>query len=101
MIIDLHTNTRPASTCSIMPPEELVQRAKEIGLDGVCLTEHNKVHDPAVIQDLSDRNNTRPASTCSIMPPEELVQRAKEIGLDGVCLTEHNKVHDPAVIQDL
>jgi hypothetical protein len=38
-----------------MPPEELVRRAKEIGLDGVCLTEHNKVHDPAFIQDLSQK----------------------------------------------
>jgi len=32
-----------------------VQRVKEIGLDGVCLTEHNKVHDPTFIQDLSQR----------------------------------------------
>lgn len=38
-----------------MPPEELVRRAKEIGLDGVCLTEHNKVHDPSFIQDLSQK----------------------------------------------
>lgn len=30
-----------------------MRRAKERGLDGVCLTEHNKVHDPAFIQDLS------------------------------------------------
>jgi hypothetical protein len=36
-----------------MPPEDLVQRAKELGLDGVCLTEHNKTHDPAFIQYLS------------------------------------------------
>lgn len=54
-IIDLHTHTSPASYCSIMPPEDLVRTAKEIGLDGVCLTEHNKIHDPAFIQDLSRR----------------------------------------------
>ena len=42
MKIDLHCHTYPASTCSNMSIDELVARAMEIGLDGICLTEHNK-----------------------------------------------------------
>jgi hypothetical protein len=39
--IDLHTHTRHGSSCSYMEPQELVERAVEVGLDGVCITEHN------------------------------------------------------------
>jgi predicted metal-dependent phosphoesterase TrpH len=42
MKIDLHCHTFPASSCSNMSIEDLAARAREIGLDGICLTEHNK-----------------------------------------------------------
>lgn len=45
MNIDLHSHTLPLSTCSHMAVEELVRTAKERGLDGICLTEHNKPWD--------------------------------------------------------
>ena len=38
MIIDLHTHTRFGSNCSYLDPGELARRAKETGLDGVCIT---------------------------------------------------------------
>jgi len=38
-----------------MSPEELVRRAKELGMDGVCLTEHNKTHDPSYIRHLGKK----------------------------------------------
>jgi hypothetical protein len=38
--IDLHVHTSPKSPCSNINPEELIQEAKRIGLDGFCLTEH-------------------------------------------------------------
>ena len=41
MKIDLHCHTFPASSCSNMSIEDLAARAMEIGLDGICLTEHN------------------------------------------------------------
>jgi len=44
-IIDLHTHTTPASGCSRLRPDDLVQRAKQLGLDGVCLTEHQVTWD--------------------------------------------------------
>lgn len=36
-----------------MPPEQLVLRARELGLDGVCITEHNAHWDDDSLQSLS------------------------------------------------
>ena len=41
MIIDLHVHTAPKSPCSNMSPQELITEAKKVGLDGVCLMEHD------------------------------------------------------------
>ncbi|MBI4311492.1 MAG: PHP domain-containing protein [Chloroflexi bacterium] len=43
MLIDLHNHTLHLSTDSGLTLDELLARAKERGLDGVCLTEHNAV----------------------------------------------------------
>jgi predicted metal-dependent phosphoesterase TrpH len=40
LIIDLHTHTLIGSDDSYIDIDELVQRAKENGLDGVCVTDH-------------------------------------------------------------
>jgi predicted metal-dependent phosphoesterase TrpH len=45
MRIDLHVHTSPRSSCSNIDPEKLVQEAKRIGLDGLCLTEHQVMWD--------------------------------------------------------
>ena len=52
MVIDLHVHSSPASPCSSSPVDEIIQEAKRIGLDGVCLTDHNHVWDPAEVEDL-------------------------------------------------
>lgn len=41
MIIDIHTHSMPWSEDSTMSPDQLIRRAKEVGLDGICLTEHD------------------------------------------------------------
>ena len=41
MLIDLHTHTHPLSHDSLLSPDDLIEAAKETGLDGVCLTEHD------------------------------------------------------------
>ncbi|MHA1310356.1 MAG: PHP-associated domain-containing protein [Candidatus Helarchaeota archaeon] len=41
MLIDLHVHTYPKSKCSNMSPEECIEKAIEIGLDGLVFTEHN------------------------------------------------------------
>ena len=42
MLIDLHCHTLPLSSCSALAADELVALAAERGLDGVCLTEHDR-----------------------------------------------------------
>ena len=46
MFIDLHTHTAAHSDDSIQSPEDLILEAKGLGLDGICLTEHDAFWDP-------------------------------------------------------
>lgn len=39
MLIDLHCHTKYSYDC-YLEPVDLIQRAKELGLDGICITEH-------------------------------------------------------------
>ena len=57
MLIDLHTHTRWGSGCAYMEPSALIQRAKHIGLDGVCITEHNQPWDRRAIERLSKEHD--------------------------------------------
>ena len=57
MLIDLHAHTRYGSSCAYMDPSALVQRAKHIGLDGVCITEHNQPWDRRAIEKLSKEHD--------------------------------------------
>lgn len=40
MEIDLHTHTNRYSGCSNIHPVQLIRRARDVGLDGIALTEH-------------------------------------------------------------
>jgi hypothetical protein len=40
LIIDLHVHTSVGSADSIIGPEDVVKMARQVGLDGVCVTEH-------------------------------------------------------------
>lgn len=41
MLIDLHVHTASKSPCSNITPRQAVDEAKRIGLDGICLMEHD------------------------------------------------------------
>ena len=56
MIIDLHTHTSYGSPCGYMDPGQLIERAKVIGIDGVCITEHNQLWDQRAIDSLVQRH---------------------------------------------
>lgn len=56
MTIDLHVHTHPASPCSSASADALIEEAKRIGLDGICLTDHNHVWDPAEVAELKQRH---------------------------------------------
>ena len=53
MRIDLHIHTSPLSACSYIDPYELVQEARRLKLDGLCLTEHQVLWDPAEVDKLA------------------------------------------------
>jgi len=53
MRIDLHIHTAPLSACSYLEPHELVQEARRLKLDGICLTEHQVLWDPAEVNKLA------------------------------------------------
>ncbi len=46
MLIDLHTHTQPLSHDSLLTSDRLIEAAKQAGLAGVCLTEHDFFWDP-------------------------------------------------------
>ena len=56
VIIDLHVHTSPASACSSAPVDDLIEEAKRIGLDGICLTDHNYVWPRDAVEDLRQRH---------------------------------------------
>ena len=57
MLIDLHTHTRPLSWDSYLHPDELVERSKAAGLDGICLSEHDFFWKPEDVADLAKRHD--------------------------------------------
>ena len=57
MLIDLHTHTRPLSWDSYLSPDDLVERSKQAGLDGICLSEHDYLWDPDEVAKLAKRHD--------------------------------------------
>ena len=56
MRFDLHAHTRVMSSCSQLTPEDLVERAKAIGLDGIVITEHDAQWEPEALAELAERS---------------------------------------------
>jgi predicted metal-dependent phosphoesterase TrpH len=40
-----------------MDPDQLIQQAKQVGLDGICITEHNQIWDREAIERLRNKHN--------------------------------------------
>ncbi|MGQ9572148.1 MAG: PHP domain-containing protein [Dehalococcoidia bacterium] len=57
--VDLHTHTRFGSNCSYMEPGQLVRRAREVGLDAVCITEHNTLWEEEALRALAAEGGVR------------------------------------------
>lgn len=50
-VFDLHVHTVRGSSDSSLTPQQLVEKARSIGLDGVCLTEHSGGWDAQSLDD--------------------------------------------------
>ena len=57
MLIDLHTHTKPLSWDSYLTPDDLIERSKAAGLDGICLSEHDYFWEPAAVAELATRHD--------------------------------------------
>lgn len=57
MLIDLHTHTRPLSWDSLLDPNDLIERSKKAGLDGICLSEHDYFWEPEEVAKLAKKHN--------------------------------------------
>jgi len=55
--IDLHVHTSHLSPDSVLHPEEAIKKAKDMGLDGICFTEHDRAWEMSDIKELSHNNN--------------------------------------------
>lgn len=56
MLIDLHTHTSPLSWDSELTPDDVIDVAKQRGLDGVAFTEHDAAFDPEEARALARRH---------------------------------------------
>jgi predicted metal-dependent phosphoesterase TrpH len=52
MKIDLHNHTTTSSQCSILDVRDLITQAQKMGLDAVCVTEHNTLYGGKVAENL-------------------------------------------------
>jgi predicted metal-dependent phosphoesterase TrpH len=57
MLIDLHTHTRPLSWDSYLTADELIERSRKAGLDGICLSEHDYFWEPEKVRELAKKHN--------------------------------------------
>jgi predicted metal-dependent phosphoesterase TrpH len=56
LLVDLHAHTYPKSDDSFVSADELVDAARQSGLDGICLTEHDDFWPPKSAQELTRRH---------------------------------------------
>ena len=59
MRIDLHIHTSPRSACSDLDPLELIQEARRLNLDGICLTEHQVLWDIGDVDELARKGGIK------------------------------------------
>lgn len=70
LIIDIHTHTYPTSVDSFIDADELIEEAKRLGLDGVCITDHDGFWDHREVEDLSKRHDFLVLPGCEVTTEE-------------------------------
>lgn len=54
--IDLHIHSAPASPCSSVAVNQIIDAAKNLGLDGICLTDHNYLWGSKEVEELRQKH---------------------------------------------
>ena len=70
MIIDIHTHTYPTSDDSSLSPEQLIEEARRIGIDGLCITDHDRFWSPQEVNDLSKAHDFLVLPGCEVTTEE-------------------------------
>jgi predicted metal-dependent phosphoesterase TrpH len=91
MRIDLHIHTSPRSACSYLDPLELIQEARRLKLDGICLTEHQ------VLWEIDDVEKLAKDSGIKIFRGNEFTTNQGDILVFGF----YKDIKELLMIQDL
>ena len=70
MLIDIHTHTYPTSDDSNLTPEDLISEAKKVGLDGICITDHDGFWNPRDIEKIGIDNDFLVLPGCEVTTEE-------------------------------
>jgi hypothetical protein len=92
LLIDLHTHSYPHSDDSFMSVDELIEGSKSLGLDAICLTDHDAFWTTEQIDDLSNRHNFL------IIPGCEINTEAGHVLVFGLSKYEFG-MHKPEFLQ--
>ena len=57
MVIDMHVHTAPASPCAAAPIEDLIAEAKDLGVHGMVVTDHNYIWNSEDVERLRDKHD--------------------------------------------
>jgi len=90
MKIDLHNHTSLSSTCSILDVHDLIRLARERGLNGVCVTEHNTMEGGLIAEEIGREKGflVLPAQEVKTQEGDILTYGLFDEGLRGIALNE-------------
>jgi len=57
VLIDMHNHTNVSSPCSVLATAELIETARQAGLDAICVTDHLSIEGANVAQELGRKMN--------------------------------------------
>ena len=57
MLVDLHSHTWPRSHDSVLNPDDLIERAKKAGLDGIVFTEHDVIWEESDLEEIRAKHD--------------------------------------------
>ena len=94
MLIDLHTHSYPQSDDSFASVDEVIDRAKALGLDGICLTDHDAFWPANKVRELSRKHDF------VVLPGSEVNTDAGHTLVFGLERYEFG-VHKPRILRQL
>jgi len=89
--IELHTHSMYSLKDGLSSPEELVIRAKELGMRSLALTEHGNVDSWLPFRDACNKHNIKPVYGCEFYIVEDHLIKEKKEDRKHMCVYAKNK----------